>query len=47
MEHGLFTLAKIVGTLIGAMSVIPLLFLLAPGDRSEPEDAGDGDHGHH
>ena len=45
VEPGLVTLAKIVGTLLFAMGVIPFLFLLAPGDRSEPElkDTFDGD----
>ncbi len=39
MEHGLVTLAKIVGTLVGAMSVVPLLFLFSKGaDKSEPTD---------
>jgi hypothetical protein len=41
VEAGLFTLAKIVGTLLGAMSVIPFLFLLSPGDTSEPTDTFD------
>ena len=45
VEPGLVTLAKIVGTLLFAMSVVPFLFLLAPGDRSEPDvkDTFDGD----
>lgn len=45
VEPGLVTLAKIVGTLLFAMGVVPFLFLLAPGDRSEPEvkDTFDGD----
>ena len=39
VEPGLVTLAKIVGTLLLAMGVIPFLFLLSPGgDRSEPKD---------
>jgi len=38
MEAGLVSLAKIVGTLVFSMSVVPLLFLfLGRGDRSEPE----------
>ena len=41
VEPGLITLAKIVGTLLGAMGIIPLVFLLAPGDRSEPKDTFD------
>ncbi len=37
MEHGLVTLAKIVGLLVICISTIPLIFLLSPGgDRSEP-----------
>ena len=40
MESGIATLAKIVGTLLFAMGLIPLVFLLAPGDRSEPKDEG-------
>jgi hypothetical protein len=44
MEHGLFTLAKIVGTLLFAMGLIPLVFLLAPGDKSEPKDEEAGHH---
>ena len=43
-EEGLFTLAKIVTCLIGAMSVVPLLFLSAEsGDRGEPEEVFDTD----
>ena len=39
VEPGLVTLAKIVGTLLLAMGVIPFLFLLSPGgDRSEPKE---------
>jgi hypothetical protein len=39
MEPGLVTLAKIVGTLIVAIGLIPLVFLLSPsGDRSEPTE---------
>jgi hypothetical protein len=36
MEAGLLTLAKIVGTLLFGMGVVPWIFLLAPGDSSEP-----------
>jgi hypothetical protein len=37
MEAGLVTLAKIVGTLVVAISLIPLVFLFSPGaDRGEP-----------
>jgi hypothetical protein len=43
-EAGLFTLFKIVATLVGAMSVVPFLFLLSPGqDSSEPGDVFDTD----
>jgi hypothetical protein len=42
-EPGLVTLVKIVGTLLGAMSVVPFLFLFAPGDRKEPTETFDGD----
>ena len=38
VEPGLVTLTKIVGTLLLAMGIIPFLFLLSPGDRSEPKD---------
>jgi hypothetical protein len=39
VEPGLVTLAKIVGTLLLAMGIIPFLFLLSPGgDKSEPKD---------
>jgi hypothetical protein len=39
VEPGLVTLAKIVGTLLLAMGVIPFLFLLSPGgDKSEPKE---------
>jgi hypothetical protein len=43
MELGLVTLAKIVGTLLFSMGLVPLVFLLAPGDRSEPKDE-DSEH---
>jgi hypothetical protein len=43
MEPGLVTLAKIVGTLLFAMGIIPLIFLLAPGDKTEPKD-DDAEH---
>lgn len=45
VEPGIVTLAKIVGTLLVAMGIVPFLFLLSPGDRSEPEvkDTFDGD----
>lgn len=42
-EAGIVTLFKIVGTLLGAMGVVPFLFLLAPGDRKEPNETFDGD----
>jgi hypothetical protein len=47
MEPGLVTLAKIIGTLLVGIGAVPLLFLLAPGDRNEPdEEAGSSDHEH-
>jgi hypothetical protein len=47
MEPGLVTLAKIIGTLLVGIGAIPLLFLLAPGDRKEPEEeSGTSDHEH-
>ena len=40
MEPGLLTLAKIVGTLLVAIGLIPLVFLMWPsGSREEPKDA--------
>ncbi|MCH2108343.1 MAG: hypothetical protein MK135_03370 [Polyangiaceae bacterium] len=43
-ENGILTLAKIVGTLVFCMSVVPLLFMSSPGgDTSEPEDVFDTD----
>ena len=42
MEPGLLTLTKIIGTLVIAMGMIPLLFLLVPGDKSEPKFEDDG-----
>ena len=43
-EEGLFTLAKIITTLVVPMGVIPVLFLLWPGaDTSEPEEVFDTD----
>jgi hypothetical protein len=43
-EDGLFTLAKIVGTLVFSMSVVPLLFMASPGAKlDEPEDIFDTD----
>jgi len=48
MEPGLVTLAKIVGTMLLAMGTVPLIFLLAPGDKSEPaEDEHADDHAGH
>jgi hypothetical protein len=38
MEPGLVTLAKIVGTLLFAMGLVPFVFLLSSGDKSEPQD---------
>ena len=43
-EDGLITLAKICSVLIGAMSVVPLLFMSAPGgETTEPEEVFDTD----
>lgn len=44
MEPGLVTLAKIVGTLLFGMGVVPIIFLLAPGYKGEPPEE---DHEHH
>lgn len=41
MEAGLFTMTKIILTLVVAIGAVPLLFLLAPGDRSEPDESFD------
>ncbi len=38
MDPGYVTLMKIVGLLLCSIGVIPLVFLFAPGDRSEPKD---------
>jgi len=45
VEPGIVTLAKIVGTLLLCMGIIPFTFLLSPGDTSEPDpsDTFDGD----
>ncbi len=43
IEPGLVTLAKIIGTLLLGIGTIPLIFLLAPGDTSEPEDRLDSE----
>ncbi len=43
VEPGIVTLAKIVGTLLLCMGIIPFVFLLAPGGRKEPTDTFDGD----
>jgi hypothetical protein len=45
-EPGLITLAKIIGTMLLAMGTIPVLFLLAPGDDSEPQDRLDSEQKH-
>jgi len=49
MEPGLVTLTKIVGVLIIAIGLIPLVFLMWPsGDRSEPKfDPKDEADAHH
>ena len=44
IEPGLLTLAKIVGLLIVAIGTIPLVFLMVPGDKTEPKDNFDVDH---
>jgi hypothetical protein len=45
-EPGYVTLAKIVGTLVLAITTIPLLFLLSPGiEKGEPKP--DDGHDHH
>ena len=46
MEAGIVTLAKIVGTLVVAIGLIPVVFLAFSGSyRGEPEgDLGDLDH---
>jgi hypothetical protein len=44
MEPGLLTLAKIIGTLVASIGLIPLVFLFSPGDRREPEDGFGGEH---
>ena len=36
LEPGLLTLFKIVGTLVLSMGIIPLVFLMVEGDRTEP-----------
>lgn len=38
MEPGLVTLAKIVGLLFVAISTIPFLFVLSPGEKDEPKN---------
>ena len=38
MEPGLVTLAKIVGTLLFGMGLVPWIFLLSGGDMTEPAD---------
>jgi hypothetical protein len=43
-EPGLLTLAKIIGTLLLAMGTIPVLFMLAPGDDTEPQDRLDSEN---
>jgi hypothetical protein len=45
MEAGIVTLIKIVGTLVLAMGLIPMVFLFSPGEKDEPEAFGaGGDH---
>jgi len=38
MEPGVVTLAKIVGLLFAAISLIPFVFVFAPGKTEEPTD---------
>jgi hypothetical protein len=38
MEPGIVTLSKLVGLLAVAISIIPLVFLLSPGEKGEPKD---------
>lgn len=45
MEAGLVTLAKIIGTLMFSMGLVPLVFLFSPGEKDEPHDDAD-EHGH-
>jgi hypothetical protein len=44
VEPGFVTLAKIIGTLLLGIATIPILFLLSPGDQTEPEDRLDSEH---
>jgi hypothetical protein len=43
LEPGLLTLAKIIGTLLLGIGIVPLIFLFAPGDSSEPADRLDSE----
>jgi hypothetical protein len=43
LEPGLVTLAKIIGTLLLGIGVVPLIFLFAPGDSTEPADRLDSE----
>ncbi len=43
LEPGFVTLAKILGTLLFAIGAVPLVFLMFPGDKSEPRDTFSGD----
>jgi hypothetical protein len=38
VEPGLVTLAKIVGLLIVSIGIVPIVFLMMPGDKTEPKD---------
>jgi hypothetical protein len=42
-EPGLVTLAKILAVLLFSIGAIPVVFLLFPGDKSEPRDNFSGD----
>lgn len=43
VEPGLVTLLKILGTLLGAIGLVPVIFLLSGGDKSEPKDRLDSE----
>jgi hypothetical protein len=43
IEPGLVTLAKILGVLLFSIGAIPVVFLLFPGDKSEPRDTLSGE----
>ncbi len=43
MEAGLVTLIKIVGTLVLAIGIIPLIFLFSDGEKGEPRGFNSND----